>query len=220
MVSDSGYDELCRALNRKEVQLERELRRQQLLLRRLQEHKQELERGVAFLGQCDVADSPEIIRYLNRHNFIFDDSPTLARLSQQWLDHMPFIHRCFEIKQGDLPGGEGEGNFSWGMSLNLDYARELGVTLEPPVEHLGARRCLHSVFKSTGKDAFSPSHLQYLMDYPAAHGLTICGNARGNLLCSVAEEGGLSGYFEVWVPITDKRSGRDKSQQEKEEESA
>lgn len=221
MVTDSSYDDLHSSLDRKEEQLERELRRQELRLRRLREHKQELERGMAFLGQCDVADSPEMVRYLNRHNFIYDDSPALARLSRQWLDYMPFIHRCFEIKQSDLPGGDGAGNFSWGMALELCYARELGVALDPPVEHLPSRRCLHSVFKSTGKDAFSPGHLQYLVDYAARSGLTICGSARGNLLCSVAEEGGLSGYFEVWVPIADtsrtETSGVDQSQQEKEE---
>ena len=54
-----------------------------------------------------------------------------------------------------------------------------------------------------GKDAFSPRHLDYLMDYAKAHNFRVCGNARGNLVCSVVEDGTLTGYFEVWVPVCD-----------------
>ena len=39
------------------------------------------------------------------------------------------------------------------------------------------------------------------MDYVRAKGLTVAGNARGNLVCSVVENGKLTGYFEVWLPI-------------------
>ena len=202
MVGQSDYEELSGLLERKEDELEAGLRRQQMLLDRLKIHRMEMERGMALLGKCDVTMSPETVRYINRHNFVYDDDPALAHLSQAWLACLPFVRRCFEIRQGDLPGGAGAGDFSWGMSLDPAYAEEFKIPCEPPVERLPARKCLHSVFKSTGKDAFSPSHLEYLMDYAAQNGLTICGNAYGNLLCSVREEGGQSGYFEVWVPVT------------------
>ena len=207
MVTQCGYEELSERLERREEDLERVLRRQQLLLDRMKAHRAEMARGMELLGRCDVTMSPEVVRYLNRRNFIYDDSPDLARLSQQWLEYMPFIHRCFEIKRRDLPGGGGAGDFSWGMALEMNYARALGAAAEPPAEHLPSRRCLHSVFKSTGKNAFSPRHLQYLVDYAGANGLTLCGDAWGRLLCSVAEEGGLSGYFEVWVPIQEDGRG-------------
>ena len=57
------------------------------------------------------------------------------------------------------------------------------------------------MFTSSGKDAFSPRHLKFLMDYVRANGLTVAGNARGNLICSVVENDKLTGYFEVWLPI-------------------
>jgi hypothetical protein len=160
-----------------------------------------MERGRALLGKCDVVLSRETICYMNRHNFAFDDDPANTGLTQAWLRYMPFIRRCFEIRLNDLPGGGGEGDFSWGMSLNPKYAREFPIFCQPPVKYLPARRCIHSVFKSTGKGAFSPHQLQYLMDYAKEKGLTICGNAYGNLLCSVQEDGGQTGYFEVWIPI-------------------
>ena len=201
MVTDSGYDELACLLECKEEELERALRRQKLLLERMKVHRAEMLRGRALLGKCDVTESPEIVRYLNRHNFVYDDDPVLARLSQEWLQHLPFVRRCFEIRQSDLPGGDGEGNFSWGMALDPVYVEEFGVACEPPVERLPARKCVHSVFKSTGKNAFTTKHLQFLVDYMTENGLTACGNAYGNLLCSVSEPGGQSGYFEVWIPV-------------------
>ena len=42
------------------------------------------------------------------------------------------------------------------------------------------------------------------MDYVRENDLTITGNARGNLICSVLENGKLTGYFEVWLPIEPK----------------
>jgi hypothetical protein len=40
-----------------------------------------------------------------------------------------------------------------------------------------------------------------MIDYAEANGLEIFGSVRGNLVCSVVEEGQLTGYFEVWMPI-------------------
>lgn len=201
IVSDSDFDALSSQIEEKEEELERALRRQKLLLERLRVHRLEMKRGKELLGKCDVVVSRDTICYMNRHNFAYDDDPALTGLTQTWLRYMPFVRRCFEIRLNDLPGKDGEGNFSWGMSLNPKYAKEFPVICQPPVKYLPPRRCVHSVFKSTGKDAFSPSHLQFLMDYAGENGLSVCDNAYGNLLFSVVEDGGQTGYFEVWIPI-------------------
>jgi DNA-binding transcriptional MerR regulator len=207
IVSDSTYDDIMDAMDEKEHEIVENLRHQKLLLRRIREQKKELTHAKSLLGKCDICRSPEIVRYLNRHNFIYDDDPAIAAVSQEWLKYMPFVHRCFEILKSDLPGNElGGENYSWGLSLDMQYVNEFGVRADPPAQHLPSRRCLHSVFTSTGKDEFSPKHLQYLVDYASENGLTIVGNAHGNLLCSVQEgetSEDLSGYFEVWVPIAE-----------------
>lgn len=203
-VSDSSYDDITRAVDMKEQEIVENLYRQKLLLRRIREHKTELARAKDYLGKCDIRQSPEIVRYLNRHNFIYDESPEIARVSQEWLKYMPFVHRCFEIAQNDLPGSEDGGeNYSWGLSLDMQYVQEFDVQAEPPAQHLPSQRSLHSVFRSTGKDAFSPQHLQFMVDYADENNLEICGNARGNLLCSVLDGEELGGYFEVWIPISE-----------------
>ena len=201
IVSESGFDELSATLEDKEEELEKALRRQQLLLERLRLHRLEMKRGREMLGKCDVVMSRDTICFMNRHNFAYVDDPALTGLNQAWLRYMPFVRRCFEIRLQDLPGGEGEGNFSWGMSLNPKYAREFPVLCQPPVKFLPAKLCAHTVFKSSGKNAFSPRHLEPLMEYAAENGYRVCDHAYGNLLCSVLEEEGQTGYFEVWIPV-------------------
>ena len=72
---------------------------------------------------------------------------------------------------------------------------------EPAGQGLPACPCLHSAFRSSGKSGFTPRHIDYMVEYAAENGLEICGSARGNLVCSVMDEGKLTGFFEVWLPI-------------------
>lgn len=201
IVTDSTFDDLTGSIKDKENEIVENLRRQKLLLRRIRAHRTDLVRGMECLGKCDIRQSPEIVRYLNRHNFVYDNSEELAGLSQQWLEYMPFVHRCFEIRQVDLPVYGGGENYSWGFSLSMEYAKEFEVEIKEPVQYLPSVTSIHSVFKSSGKTAFSPKHLDYIIKFADSEGLTISGNARGNLLCSVMDEDRLTGYFEVWIPV-------------------
>ncbi len=145
--------------------------------------------------------SPEYVRYINRYMDTYDTSPVLQKLSHDWLNLMPFVHRCFEISESDLNGGEGR-DYSWGLSLSMDYVDRLGVSTEPPLIHVPSyHRNIHSVIKNTGKGNFSPELLDYLVDYAKSNSLTICGPARGVLLASVLQNDDLTGYFDVWIPI-------------------
>ncbi len=199
IVSDSAFDELHGIMTDKLDELRASIRHQQLLLRRAEEYCDGFERARKHLGKCDICPSPESVRYLNRYNFLYDKSPDLQQLSHQWLQYMPFIHRCFEIEPDALLSHGDE--YAWGFALDMDYVHEFNVKIEPPVVHLPSETCLHSVFKSSGKDQFAPCHMDYMVRYAEENGLKIAGSARGNLLCSVLEDKGLTGYFEVWLPI-------------------
>lgn len=199
MVTDCGYGELLSELGDKTEEIERRLRHQELLLRRLNEHRAQIERVKDYIGKCDIQESPELFCYLNRFNAAFDDSQETLDLSQNWLKYMPFTQRYFEIRQSDLL--EKRDDFAWGFSLTMDYVKELDIAREPLVAHLPACRSIHSAFKSSGKSGFSPRHIDYMVEYAEQNGLHICGSARGNLVCSILDEGRLTGFFEVWLPI-------------------
>lgn len=200
IISNSTAEEVADILDKKVEELRAQIRRNEMLVRRAGEHRADLGRLKNQLWQCVLRDSPEIVRYLHRYNYIYDKSEELQRLNQQWLGYMPFTHRCFEMPVEDICCQRGEGSFSWGFSLTPDYVRELGVKVEPPVVHLDSQPCVYTVFTSAGKDGFSPRLLKYVMDFAQSNGLTLKGEARGNLLASVLDGGELTGFFEAWIP--------------------
>ena len=203
MVTDCYHGDLISLLDEKSDQMASEIRKQEQLLARLREYREAVERVKAGLGVCDIQDSPELICYLNRFNYSYNYTPEMQRLSRQWQEYMPFTHRYFEIPQEGLMGDGAD--FAWGFSLRTPYAEELDVQVKPPVKRLPSRRCIHSAFRSAGKNAFTPRHLSFLLDFAKEQELKIAGNAMGTLVCSVREEGSddLTGYFEVWLPVED-----------------
>ncbi|MCI8538963.1 MAG: MerR family transcriptional regulator [Oscillospiraceae bacterium] len=203
MVRIPSARQLSTLFYEKEDELRATITRCELLLKRSEEHRQELTHIPRLLGRCELGDSPEVIRYINRYTDSFDNSPALQRLSRDWLDLIPFTSRCFEIQKEDLLQDGGR-DYRWGLALAMDYAEQLKVAQDPPVAHLRSERSIHSVFKSSGKGNFSPRHIRYMVDYAHEQGLTITGGARGQLLASVLEGDLLTGYFEVWLPIAEK----------------
>lgn len=201
MVRIPSARQLSTLFYEKEDELRATIARCELLLERSQEHRLELTIIPRLLGRCELAHSPEVIRYINRYTDTYDNSPELQRLSHEWLDLLPFSHRCFEISERDLKRGAGN-DYRWGLALPMHYARRLNVRQDPPVTHLPSVFSIHSVFKSSGKGNFSPWLIGYMVDYAVTNNLTICGNARGQLLASVLEGDALTGYFEVWLPVT------------------
>ena len=199
IISDSSYDELRDTLKKKQEELEIKIIYQQQLLARLKLQNQYLDQGREYMGKCDIQDSPEMIRYLNRYNFLYDDSEEVQKLGKQWLAYFPFISRCFDISL-DVLMNKGT-DFAWGFSMLTIFAEKLSVKIDEPVEYVHSCKCLHSVFKQKGKYGFSPQQLEYITDYAKEDGLKICGHAIGNLLCSVREDDVMTGYFEVWIPI-------------------
>lgn len=200
LITRSTADEVADVLDRKVIELRAEIRRNELLVRRAREHQSDLLRLKNELGKCVLRVSPEIVRYINRYNNKYDNSDAVQVVSQEWLEYMPFTHRCFEMPVEDLSDQKGEGRFSWGFSLTPDYVRELGVRVHPPAVLLKSQPSIYTIFTSSGKDNFSPGKLQYVVDFANSHGLTLKGNVRGNLLASVLDNGQLTGFFEAWIP--------------------
>lgn len=199
IISDSSYDELCDTLENKQKELEHEIIYQQLLLERLKLQNRYLSQGKEHLGKCDIQDSPEMIRYLNRYNFLYDDSDEVQKLGKQWIKYFPFISRCFDIGKDVLMNGGND--FAWGFSMPMAFAEKLNVEIKKPVEYISSCKCLHSVMKQKGKYGFNPKILEYMVTYAKDSGLKISGNAIGHLLCSVKADDAMTGYFEIWIPI-------------------
>jgi len=200
MVRINSVSEISSLFEYKETELRATIRRCELLLKRSEQHRSELERLPRLLNRCEVADSPELVRYINRVGDEYQKGNGLERLARQWLSLMPFIHRYFAMSGFNPRTGEQEG-YRWGFALDMEYVRELEVEIEPPVVYIPSKKSIHTVFSSHGKGNFSPRHLDYALEYARENGYKVCGPARGLLMASVLEDDVLTGYFEAWIPI-------------------
>lgn len=199
MLSECPYEGLIGMLEEKRSDIENSIRHQELLLRRMKEHHNSILHIREYIGKCDLRQSPEIVCYLNRYNFLYDNSAELQRLGQQWMKYMPFNQRYFEIAKENILGGGDD--YAWGFSMEMHYVKEFDVGIKTPVVHYPSQLSIHSAFKSAGKNAFTPRHIDFMVDYAEENGLKPCGCARGNLICSVLEDEKVTGYFEVWLPV-------------------
>ncbi len=205
LLSDSSFDELLGELDDKSAELERTIRHQQLLLQRLRRQCEIVADIRSYMGRCDICYSDDIACYLNRHNGEYTSSPEIQSVSRKWLEYMPFAKRYFEVPLQQLRfGGE---DYYWGLSLDYHYIEEFGLTVRAPVKRVKPRLCVHSAFISSGKNEFTPHHIDFMVDYARDHGYTICGPAHGNLVCSVLENDQPTGYFEAWLPIFEEKNG-------------
>jgi len=199
IVSDCSADELNSLLKDKKDEIAEEIRHKQMILERLERQIHSLETAKKAIGICDVQDSPEMVRYLNRYNFLYDDNPDVQALGRRWLKYIPFTRRCFYIEEHDLYNLGND--YAWGFSMDMEYVHKLAIKTEPPVVYQPPRKSVHSVFKQPGKNNFSPRLLDYMVHFAQENHLKLCGYAFGHLLCSVRENGQLVGYFEAWLPF-------------------
>jgi DNA-binding transcriptional MerR regulator len=199
MFSECTYDELLEKLGEKSDEILAAIRRQELLLGRIRKYCERLTATKSYIGKCDMRRNAEFVYYINRTNSEYDNRAELQELSRRWLKYMPFSRRYFEIPRSGLYGG-GD-SYSWGFSLGMQYVEEFGIEIKRPIEFMSSRLCIHSAFKSEGKGKFTARHIDFMSDYASKNGYSVGGDAFGNLACSVIEDGKVTGYFEVWLPV-------------------
>ena len=192
MVRVPSTEDIADMFEYKEAELRSTIRRCSLLLERSERHRREIAGIPELLYKFEIADSPDLARYLNRVNEEYPLSGELEPLARRWLAAMPFNHRYFELSGKD---------HCWGFSLDMEYAEKLDFDVSPPVKRMPPRKSVHTVFRSRGKGCFTTSLLDYAFDWMEKNGYTPAGPARGVLLASVLEDDLLGGYFEAWIPI-------------------
>ncbi|MDR2610404.1 MAG: MerR family transcriptional regulator [Clostridiales Family XIII bacterium] len=199
MTSNESYDDFVRHLSSQGDEILETLQRQNLLLERIRNHTESVVRVKDFLGVCDITKNKEFLYYLNRFNLEYNNSQELQLLNRTWEKYMPFTKRLFVIDRENL-GTESE-DYAFGFSIGMKYAEKFGVKQGGCVKHMRPKLCVHSAFKSFGKDAFTPRHLDFMLKFASKNRLRPAGHAFGNLICSIPEDGGHVGYFEAWIPV-------------------
>lgn len=196
-----SVSDLNRTLLEKEEELRETISRCQLLLKRSEEHRNKLAEIDRLLYHCEICDSPEFIRFINRVGDSYEVGGSLQNLARQWLKVLPFNHRYFEMTP-HTPQAAGDDNYLWGFSITRDYLELLDFQVKPPMAVIPSKKSIHTIFKNSGgRGSFNPSLLQYALDYAQEQQLQVFGPVSGVLLASILEGDSLTGYFEAWLPI-------------------
>ncbi|MDR3209111.1 MAG: MerR family transcriptional regulator [Oscillospiraceae bacterium] len=199
MVTEGSYDTLVATLAERSEALRESIRREQLLLQRIEKFAERLDETMSYVGRCELRENAPFCYYINRHNAEYDNQSRTLELSRRWLKYMPFTRRYFEVPETAMTGGGDD--YVWGFSVGRQYIEAFGIDVAPPVLEMPQRTCIHSAFRSAGHERFSARKLDFLLDYAREHDLTPARGAFGNLACSVIEAGEQTGYFEVWLPV-------------------
>ncbi len=194
---ESTYDSLMDRFNAMENAMEAELHRKALLLERIKSQKASLKKVMKLFNKCEISKGPDMVYYLNRHNSDYEKDLRLEKVTKDWIKYMPLSKRYFEVAENP----ESSEDYSWGFSLEPKYVEEFKIKVKDPIKKRTGVRTIHSAFKSSGKNAFSPKHIDYMYKFAKQNNLKPCGRAYGTLICSVLDGGHLTGYFEVWLPI-------------------
>jgi DNA-binding transcriptional MerR regulator len=202
MSNVESYSDLVGHLTTQGDNILEQIQYQNLLLERMRALTEAVVRVKDFLGVCDIRNSKEFVYYLNRRNDTYDSSPVCEKLNNEWNKYMPFTKRLFIIDEDGISGRNDD--YMWGFSISKTYAKKFDVSVESPVTRYRPKLCVHSAFKSYGKDGFTARHLDFMCDFARKNNLKIKGTAFGNLICSVPEDGKITGYFEAWLPVSQK----------------
>ncbi|MDR3311246.1 MAG: MerR family transcriptional regulator [Oscillospiraceae bacterium] len=199
MVTEYTYPRLLESIEDKASELRDSIRRQELLLQRVEKFRERLAETRSYVGRCELRSNKPFYYYINRSLGEYDVRSETLDLSRKWLGYMPFTRRYFEVTEGSLTRGENE--YVWGFSVGEQYVAEFGIDVTPPVAEMPSALCVHSAFKSAARDRFSARKLDFLLEFATKNGYEPARGAFGNLACSVLEDGGQTGYFEVWLPV-------------------
>jgi DNA-binding transcriptional MerR regulator len=200
IAAECSCSDLLSLMEEKKNELQRKIDIQRLLLQRAHEHIGDIKRTEELLGKCEIALCPASVRYINKKDFIFDNSKQMQKINQQWQKYMPFTYRCVEVTPKEIQTGGG--SYTCGYSLNMDYVKEFDVKIEPPLIAFSSQPCIHSAVRHLGRSPFSPHDLDYILDFARENDLILTGNVYGNVVCNFVDEGNVTtGLIEIWAPI-------------------
>ena len=198
-LSSEGISVLREKVDQRVEEMEEEIRRQQLLIRRLNQRRKALHDVAERLDKFDIVTSPDAFRYINRHGRVFDSDKEVIEETSRLMQFNAFSNFCFDTSEQIIRmGGE---SYAWGMAWDTIYAEAFHIDKIPRIKKMNPVKSVHSFFRAEGKAAFMPSLLYPMVQYADQHNLKIVGNAYGHLICNAKHNDMICGFFEAWLPV-------------------
>ncbi|WNS42409.1 MerR family transcriptional regulator [Paenibacillus sp. MMS20-IR301] len=200
LIKDAPSAQVVESIAAAGRQLEEEIRRNALLLDKIQEIQAELEQIGDSFYTCKIKQVPGMYRIQQTDKNHLLQKNELKRTVQAWMELLPFTFYSFRIENTELIGGTEELDYSWGLALLVEDQQKLEVCLNDSVEYLEPAVSISSVIVSTYEEYLERESFKFMLDYAEAHHYTISGDICGKILFTERTNSGCKTYLEINIP--------------------
>lgn len=191
--------EIKKRMQTVEEGIEHEIVRQMNLLKRIRQSQEMLEDAWNSVGKYQIRQRPGIYRMNTQKNYtLFKDKKDLELVSQ-WSARTPFVYSCALFYERDVK--KGEGNFEFGLGVNEEYARFLGVEKTDKVQFYPACMCVHTCVPSRSGQYLSVDSLRGGIEYLRENNLELKGDVVTQVVCMTKPAEEYFNWHIVWFPI-------------------
>jgi DNA-binding transcriptional MerR regulator len=175
----------------------------QNVLDTINEEQKKLADFRVHLGVLTQAKSLQVhfSAYRINHEFQASACETDFPCISEWIEHMPFITATFKIPVESIMRSDPEKLiYWWGFSVETKKAKNLDIPIQN-TEYIPSQNCLYTVFKAYGRNTFTQSLYEQVLEPCWNAGYEISGDLIGRLVIRSHENGQLTRYFELWIPV-------------------
>jgi DNA-binding transcriptional MerR regulator len=205
MVNSFSNIESIERINLQIDTIQNKIRHYTGLLSRMHELKNSFENAEVMINKFRIKKCPELLLFYNQINDEFNTNPTQINETRKWLSHLPFIWLTFHIPKEEVPIGQ---LVHWGYAVNTEHI-EIAAQLESSLTiKIPSRSSVYTVCKCAQGEIMTPQLLKPALEYIEENHYELNGDVIGCIVNEDEDSSNVYRYFEVWLPINEKKSNK------------
>ncbi|WP_339290165.1 MerR family transcriptional regulator [Paenibacillus sp. FSL E2-0201] len=202
LMKESSLEQVMGRMQETESNLEEEIKRKTMLLKKMNEIHNELRELDSSLYTCKLKQLPGMYRLKQTDKNALLKNDIVKSLVNTWMDLLPYAFYSFRIEDTGIFFSENNNfNYSWGLTLLEDEAQQFEMDSEEYAEYISPSLCISATILCTDEKYITKNSLQFMFDYIEANHYSISGDVVGKLLLTEKIEGHNRSYLEVNIPI-------------------
>lgn len=202
LMKESSLEQVMGRMQETESNLEEEIKRKTMLLKKMNEIHNELRELDSSLYKCKLKQLPGMYRLKQTDKNALLTNDIVKSLVNTWMDLLPYAFYSFRIEDTGIFFSENNNfNYSWGLTLLEDEAQQFEMDSEEYAEYISPSLCISATMLCTDEKYITKNSLQFMFDYIEANHYSISGDVVGKLLLTEKNEGHNRSYLEVNIPI-------------------
>jgi DNA-binding transcriptional MerR regulator len=193
-------DVIINKINERKDNLTREIESKMILLKKLEEITENFSDIESQKNKCVTKELPGIyrIRQTDKNNLV--KSEDLIKKVEEWMKYLPFAYFSFHINSMDVLSKEDAFDYNWGLAIEEEEAKFLGISADEGIEYIEAKKYISSVIKAAG-DYITRESIQFMIDYIKENQLKINGDIIGRIILTETTKEVRQTLLEVNIPV-------------------